>query len=215
MKNFLKILFSILILIPTLACGIFNNDQNDVNQVTQGLALTGKTFVDFFEDNLDSCQDLVEVFNALEATTKPCDNDGNFVLNKTLESFSCQSDSPLQAQMELVLTQNNCKDQQTNLTSTGRIEIVLEFSSSGNFAILKSDGLLSQGKLFVFELPVRVDFATNSLSCSEAGDLQIIENPSLNEGIEKAEDLDLQIDEDPNSILRTCSIRSDCEKCLF
>lgn len=186
--KFFKIFNILLCLISLSACELFDGDQSDADLITQALALTGTTYVDFFQDSLANCQDFAELFAALETDLQTCDNGDEGTFRSFKQDFFCEAIAPIEARAEFLLVQENCQDDSTELTSTGEILIQLEFSTDGNFANLSSEELITDRGVAVFQdFRVQVNFATNTLSCSESEDIEI------------------------NS--QICRVRSNCESC--
>lgn len=169
-------------------CGLGSREKN-VDRVTQALALTIRTFISFWEEDLNNCGNFIQIYDELTEDVETCDNgDGTFQVTKI--SIACADGPPLTGVVNLILSQNNCKDDGTDVTSTGNIRMELNFSSAGNIGILASTDLLSQDILFIFDnFQTRVDLSNNNLSCSDSGDL--------------------------NADGENCNVSSDCRRCNF
>jgi hypothetical protein len=186
MKRPLSILF-LIISLTSLSCG---SSQGDVDKVTRALALTVRTFINFFQDNLKNCDSFLQIFDAITEEVQPCDNpeDGTFQVTKL--NVTCQDGPPLTATAQFTLQQTNCQDNGTKITSTGLMQLTLDFSSAGNFGTLASQDLVAEGLTFVFtDFVGEVSLASSNLSCSESGNL-IVDGSS-------------------------CRVASNCRKCIF
>jgi hypothetical protein len=152
------------------ACG--SNSNSDVNKVTRALALTARTFINFFQDNLKNCDAFLQIYNELTEEVQPCDNPDEGTFQVTKLEVTCTDGPPLIANAVFALQQTNCRDNGTDITSTGLINLVLDFSSSGNFGTLASEDLVAEGITFVFpDFVAKVDLSSNNLSCNDSGDL--------------------------------------------
>jgi hypothetical protein len=188
MKRGVSILFLLLSLLGGFACGSSRN--SDADKVTRALALTLRTFINFFQDNLKNCDAFFEIYDAISEAAQPCDNpeDGTFQLTKF--TVACSDGPPLTANALFTLEQINCKDNGTEITSTGLMDMILDFSAAGNFGTLASVNLLAQDMSFVFtDFITKVDLSSNNLSCSDSGDLTV-------DG-------------------QDCSVASNCQRCVF
>lgn len=177
-----------LILSSVLACSGGQNKQ--VDDVTQALALTVRTFINFFQDNLSNCDRFLQIYDGITEDVETCDNGDAGTFQVTKISVTCDNGPPLTAVVELTLNQDNCQDNGTKITSTGLMDMTLNFSAGGNIGILASQDLLAQDLTFVFDnFQAKVDFSNSNLSCSDSGDLTV--------------------DGDP------CSVASNCRQCVF
>lgn len=188
---FKTILLSLCLLIffsTSLArCGIGSREEQ-VDRTARALALTIRTFISFWEEDLGNCADFIRIYDELTEEVQSCDNDGTFQVTKI--SVSCVDGPPLDGVVTLTLNQNNCQDNGTDITSTGDINMELNFSSAGNIGILATTDLLSQGITFIFDnFQTQVDLSNNNLSCSDSGNL--------------------------NADGRNCNVSSDCRRCNF
>jgi len=180
----------ILILLFTSLSACISGFQDDVDVVTQALALTVRTFISFFQENLGDCEAFLEIYNGITEDPQTCDNgsDGSFQITKT--SVTCLGGPPLTAMANFILEQNNCQDDGTEITATGTMNMTLSFTAAGNIGILASADLVAQGLGLVFDnFQTRVDLSNNNLSCSDSGDLTV--NGDI------------------------CSVSGDCRKCNF
>jgi hypothetical protein len=187
MKRFTSILL-LFSATAVFSCGSSRN--SDADQVTRALALTARTFINFFEDNLGNCEAFFVIYDGITEELESCDNgdEGSFQVTKL--SVTCTDGPPLTATAQFTLEQTNCQDNGTGITSTGLMEITLDFSAAGNFGTLASTDLLSQGLTFVFtDFVAKVVLSSSNLSCSDSGDLTV--------------DGDI------------CSVASNCRRCVF
>lgn len=161
--------FFILICLASSSCGSSRNSE--VDRVTRALALTARTFINFFQDNLQNCEAFLVIYDGITEEVQPCDNpEGTFQVTKV--SVTCADGPPLTAFVELILAQNNCQDNGTDINSTGVMNLTLEFSAGGNFGTLATDNLLAQGFVFVFaDFIAKVNLSSSNLSCGDSGDL--------------------------------------------
>lgn len=161
-----------------------------MNTVTQALALTVRTFIFFFQENLGNCTSFLEIYDAISEEPQTCDNgtDGSFQVTKV--SVTCIDGPPLTATANFVLSQDNCQDDGTEITATGDMNMSLSFSAAGNIGTLSSQDFLAQGLTFIFgNFETKVDFSNNNLSCDDSDDLNV--------------------DRDD------CEVSGDCESCDF
>ncbi len=158
-------------LLGTVACGPSGRDA-EVNRVTQALALTARTFVSFFQDDLKNCDRFENIYDELSTSPEPCDGRGFFQLSKL--SVSCENSSPLNAQADFVLEQIDCRDNGTGITSSGKMTLSLQFSSQGNIVLMASQELFAQELVFNFQdFQVKINLSSNNLSCSDSGNLTV------------------------------------------
>ena len=182
--------WAILTFIFIYLSGCVSGFQDDVNVVTRALALTVRTFVSFFQENLGDCNAFLEIYNGISEDPQTCDNGTNGSFQVTKTGVNCIDGPPLTATANFILEQNNCQDDGTEITSTGTMNMTLSFSAAGNIGILATTNLVAQGLNFVFDnFQTRVDLSNNNLSCSDSGDLNV--------------------DGD------NCSVSGDCRKCNF
>ena len=187
MKRSGSILF-ILILMGISACGSSRNSEAD--KVTRALALTARTFINFFQDNLKNCESFLEIYDAITEAVENCDNGDEGTFQVTKVSVTCDSGPPLVGTVQLTLAQNNCEDNGTDINSTGIMQLTLDFSAAGNFGTLVTEDLLAQGLMFVFDdFVAKVELSSSNLSCNDSGDLTV--------------------DGD------NCNVASNCRKCVF
>lgn len=153
-----------------LGCG----RDRQVDQVTRSLALTVRTFIEFFQDNLGNCDLFFQIYDDLTEEVQPCDNPGDGTFQVTKGMIECENGPPLTATVDFTLVQDNCQDDGTKITSTGTILMTLDFSAAGNIGILASTDLVAQDLTFVFDnFQSKVDLSNNNLSCSDSGDLTV------------------------------------------
>ncbi len=168
------------------ACG--RNGQ--VDDVTRALALTIRTFINFFQDNLGNCTQFLQIYDALTEEVQDCDNPGEGTFQLTKLSVVCENGPPLTATADFTLEQTNCQDNGTKITSTGTMAMTLSFSAAGNIGILATNDLLAQSLTFVFNnFQTQVDLSNNNLSCRDSDDLTVDGG--------------------------NCSVSSDCRQCNF
>lgn len=173
MKKFLLI-FLIFFLMP--ACDSGGSKQDEVNKAVRNFALSIRTFVNFFKDDLNNCADWLAIFDAITTEPQPCDNGDEGFFQVSKGTADCVDGTPLNAEANFVIDQVNCKDNGTNVTVTGTMNLQLDFSGEGNIGFLSADGLIVQGFGFSFEsFRTRVDFSNSSLSCSDSGEVTVSE----------------------------------------
>jgi len=177
------------ILLALVFCwGCGRNTQ--VDDVTQALALTLRTFINFFQDNLGNCDLFLQIYDELTETVQECDNPGEGTFQLTKISVICENGPPLTATADFILDQTDCQDNGTKITSTGSMTMTLSFSAAGNIGILASTNLVAQDMTFVFDnFQTKVDLSNNNLSCGDSGDLTVDGS--------------------------NCSVSSNCQKCNF
>jgi hypothetical protein len=159
-------------LITTLSCGSSRNAEAD--RVTRALALTARTFINFFQNNLKNCDSFLQIYNEITEEVQTCDNGDEGTFQVTKQSVTCSSGPPLIATVVFTLTQNNCEDNGTDITSTGVMQITLDFSTAGNFGTLASENLFAQDLTFVFaDFVAKIVLSSNNLSCEDSGDLTV------------------------------------------
>jgi hypothetical protein len=164
------ILLSLILSLTFFSCG--SSQSGDADKVTRALALTVRTFINFFQDNLNNCDSFLQIYNGITEDVQPCDNPGEGTFQVTKNNVTCENGPPLTATVQLTLEQNNCKDNGTGITSTGVMQLTLDFSSAGNFGTLASQDLFAEGLTFVFDDFVgKVSLASNTLSCADSGNL--------------------------------------------
>ena len=174
------------------ACNFSDSKQRSVNDVTEAFALTNRTFIGFFQDNLKSCNAFFEIYDELSEDVVVCDDDtGTFQVTK--ESASCDDGPPLVAQADFTVVQDGCKDTGTDITSTGTFQLQANFSPEGNIGIMMATDLIAKDLGFTYtNFWTRVDLSDNNLSCSDAGDMTVSEVGAPDE---------------------TCGISSNCRRC--
>ncbi|MDX1386100.1 MAG: hypothetical protein R3257_00820 [bacterium] len=164
----------IILIILIGGSGCISGFQDDVNKVTQALALTLRTFISFFQENLGDCEAFLSIYDGISEEPETCDNgdEGSFQLTKL--SVECIDGPPLTATANFILSQNNCQDDGTEITATGDMNMTLSFSAAGNIGTLSSQDFLAQGLTFVFgNFETKVEFANNNLSCDDSDDLLV------------------------------------------
>lgn len=185
-----KVIFIFLILISFSNCGIGNSKQDKVNRATQNFALTIRTFINFFQDNLKNCKDFLEIWDAIIEEPQTCDNGTDGVFQVTKDMVNCENGPPINATAFFTITVNNCKDDGTDVTSTGTETLELTFTSAGNIGILITNDMLVDEFNYTFDdFETKVDLSNNNLSCSDSGDMFV--------------------DGDK------CSVASNCRRCNF
>jgi hypothetical protein len=142
------IFFVIILSIAGLSCG--SSQSGDADKVTRALALTVRTFINFFQDNLKNCDSFFEIYDGITEEVQPCDNPGEGTFQVTKLTVTCQNGPPLIANAVFTLEQNNCQDNGTKITSTGTMQMTLDFSAAGNFGTLATEDLFAEGLTFVF-----------------------------------------------------------------
>ncbi len=150
------------------ACGSSQNDE--VDRGVRYLALTGRTFIFFFQDDLSSCDQFFEVYDQITEETQTCDNEGNFSVTKL--NAQCLGGSPINAVADFQLEQINCRDSNTDVIAEGVMQLSLEFSTKGNLAFIQTNSLLLNENIFSFDdFRVEIEFSNNDLSCADSANL--------------------------------------------
>lgn len=184
-----RVLFLFLVIVFFSQCG-FGSRQKEADRVTRALALTVRTFLNFFQDNLSNCDAFFQIYDEISTEPQECDNgsEGSFQLSKGM--VTCEDGPPLTAEADFILVQNNCRDNGTDITSTGSMGMIINFSAAGNIGMLSTSDLEAQGLMFVFDgFETKLDFSNNNLSCNDSGDLTVDGS--------------------------NCSVSSDCRRCNF
>ncbi len=160
--------------------------QRIINDATTYFSLLAQTFIQFFQNDLNSCNNFLSIANGLSIIPQDCDNppDGGFQLS--IADVSCTGGSPLTASVTLTLDFTNCDDRDNKVISTGPLIFSVNFTSSEIFVNVSSPGIEVDGLEFVFSnMNVNVNFSNGNVTC---------------EG-------DLTVDGE------TCSVNSNCDKC--
>ncbi len=169
-----------------LGCPSNSGIQGTVNQATKALARDAANFINFFQDNLGSCESFFQIADNIAASLQTCSNgaDGSFMVETS--NAQCLGGAGLNASVDFLIEEINCRDDNTSTTGDGTFTISLSFTSGGNFAFLASPGLVLNGVNFIFDgVEVQLKFSNNTLEC----------NGSL------------------NADGQNCDISSNCERC--
>lgn len=168
--------------------GCASSEQDSINRGVRYLALTGRTFIYFFQDNLSSCDKFLEVYNQISEEVEDCNNPGEGTFKLTKLNAQCVPGAPINAIADFQLEQNNCQDSNTDVFAAGPLSLSLEFSAKGNFAILETDSIdLNEAEFVLSNFRIEIEFSNNDLSCIDSEDIMV-------EG-------------------ETCDVASDCRSC--
>lgn len=185
MKQLRKIVL-LFLAAATLACGGARDRQTDINDATQYFSLLAQTLVQFFQNDLTTCENFLKIYDQLSTDAFDCDNGSEGRFNLVKNSVSCAGGSPLVATADFTLEFDNCADDPNDVTLTGPLSFALNFTRSQIFVLVTTPNVVVNGlNFFTDNMDIEIRFSSGNVNC----------------------DGNLTVDGDQ------CGIRSNCESC--